>query len=405
MVPRSVLLVTRSWARDGGVGAHVMASAAALVAAGVRVSVLATRIDPSQAVTGVRAYPRPRLLDSDAPMDVRLGELPPELDVVHVHHLDDPDIVGALRASAPVLASAHGYPGCTSGVYYFRPGRECTRAHGPGCALNLLARGCAHTSQPQTLPGRYRRTGRELDALGQADLVLAYSSSVDRHLARNGLTRRRVIPLFSTMTPVAGEGHEGRRRVVFAGRLTAPKGVEVLIRAAREVECEFVVCGDGWRLEAARRLARKLGVQERVLFKGWLAGGELARELAEASVVVVPSLWPEPFGLVGIEALAAGRPVVASATGGIADWLDDGVSGLLVAPGDAGALARALNELLADPDRQRKMGVAGRETVARSFTPTSHVRALLDAYGDARARWLSERGEPDGDATPVMARA
>jgi glycosyltransferase involved in cell wall biosynthesis len=405
MAARSVLLVTRRWARDGGAGAHVIASAAVLAASGVRVDVLAARIESDENVTGVTLHQRPALFDTHAPVDVRLGDALPEPPyAVHVHQLDDPDIVRALRSIAPVLLSAHGYTACTSGVYYFRPGQECTRGHGPGCAINLLARGCAHTRQPQSLPAGYRRTSRELEALRHADMVIAYSSSVDRHLANNGLTRRGVVPLFSTMAPRTGSGHEGRRRVVFAGRVTAPKGVDVLLRAARDVDGEFVICGDGWELERSRKLARALGIESRVTFKGWLAAGELAQELADASVVVVPSLWPEPFGLVGIEAFAAGRPVVASATGGIADWLEDGVSGLLVEPGDAPALARALDELLADPEKQRAMGAAGRESVARRFTPETHIAALLDSYRDARAHWQAERGElTDEEPRPVMA--
>jgi glycosyltransferase involved in cell wall biosynthesis len=139
-----------------------------------------------------------------------------------------------------------------------------------------------------------------------------------------------------------------------------------------------------------RRLARRTGVEGRVSFKGWLSSDQLAEEFANASVVVVPSLWPEPFGLVGIEALAAGRPVVASATGGIGDWLDDGISGLCVKPGDVHELAGALNELLADPERQRTMGMAGRQAVNTRFSPERHVAAILDAYRRAHATWQSQ---------------
>lgn len=391
MFAQSLLFVTRRWARDGGVGAHVIASARALAAHGVRVDVLAARVETQESIPGVTLHERSALFDTDAPVHTRLGDaLAHPVDAVHVHQLDDPEIVRALRAIAPVVVSAHGYTACTSGVYYFRPSHECTRAHGPACAVNLLARGCAHTRQLQTLPAGYARTSRELQALQHADLLVAYSSSVDRHLANNSLARRRVVPLFSTMTPAAGSGHEGRRRVVFAGRLAAPKGLHVLLRAARHLDAELVVCGSGWQLEPARKLARKLRIEQRVTFKGWLDPQALAQELADASVVVVPSLWPEPFGLVGIEALAAGRPVVASATGGIPDWLEHGVSGLLVQPGDPVALARALNELLADTDWQRAMGAAGREAVAQRFTPDHHVAALLDGYREAREHWEAD---------------
>jgi glycosyltransferase involved in cell wall biosynthesis len=398
---RSVLLVTRRWTRDGGVGAHAIASATALAESGIEVSVLAARVGEEPSVPGITLQRRPALFDFAAPTHERLGELP-AADVVHVHQVDHPEIVRALRDHAPVVLSAHGYTACTTGMYYFRPGQECTRAHGPGCVPNLAVRGCAHTWRVQTLPGAYRQTTRERQALEQADMAVSYSSAVDRHLARNGLERRRIVPLFSTTPAYLGSGHESRRRVLFAGRLAAPKGVEVLIQAAADVDCELVICGEGWRLEAARKLAQRLGIAGRVRFTGWLDADALAREIAEASVVALPSLWPEPFGLVGIEALAAGRPVVASATGGVADWLDHGRSGLLVEPGDAAALAGALNELLDDPERQRTMGEAGRDSVARHFSAASHIAALLDCYRDARAGWLAQRSGGDGVAPAVQ---
>lgn len=388
-----VLLMLPRWTRDGGVAAHVQASAAALSARGMRVSVLTAHIDPGEAIAGVEVHVSPRLFDREAPIDVRLGDAlsgPP--DIVHIHQVDDPELIAHVRRSAPVAISAHGYIACTSGVHYFRPGHECDRAHGPGCWPNLLLRGCAHTRHPQTLPASYRQASRGLAALRGADMAIAYSSAMDRHLATNGVDSRAIVPLFSTMAPRTGSGHLGRRRVVFGGRLVAPKGVRVLVRAALEVDGEFVVCGTGWRLESMRTLTRRLGVADRFQFRGWLAPDQLAQELADASVVVVPSVWPEPFGLVGIEALAAGRPVVASATGGIVDWLTDGVTGLAVAPGDADDLARALRELLADPERQRAMGEAGRRMVAERFSEETHVAGLRRAYETARAAWEPAAG-------------
>ncbi len=391
---RPVLFVTPRWTRDGGVAAHAAASAALLVERGIPVRVLAARVDPSEAAAGVSVCVSPRLCDSRAPIQARIGAAMAQTPyAVHVHQLDDPRLIAALRTHAPVTISVHGYTGCTSGVHYFRPGEECTRPHGVGCIGNLAARGCAHTRYPRTLPAKYLRTSRALAALRAADLAIAYSSVVDRHLAANGIERRAVVPLFPTFAAAEGSGHATRRRVVFAGRIAVPKGVGVLIEAARDVDAEFVLCGEGRELDAMRALASRLGVQQRVRFAGWLGAPELARELAEASIVAVPSLWPEPFGLVGIEALAAGRPVVASLTGGVADWLENGVSGLGVAPGDPQALARALTELLADPERQRSMGLAGSASVAARFSPERHIAALLASYGAARDHWESRRAQ------------
>jgi glycosyltransferase involved in cell wall biosynthesis len=403
VTPSSVLLGVPRWTRDGGVSTHVQASATLLARHGLDVRVIAARVESSEEVPGVTVYRCPDLFHPEVPMATRIGEaLAFAPDVIHLHQVDLPDVVQAMRASAPVLISAHVYSACPSGLYYFRPGQECTRAHGPGCVFNMLARGCAHTHNFKPLPKRYVNAAKRAAALERADLVLSYSSSVDRHLAANGVARRRIVPFPATITPQQGSGHATRRRVVFAGRLVSQKGLAVLIRAAREVDGEFVICGDGRQLEAMRTLAESVGVGDRVFFKGWLTSEQLAEEFANASVVVVPSLWPEPFGLVGIEALAAGRPVIASATGGIEDWLDDGVSGLCVKPGDVADLARALNELLADPQRQQAMGRAGKQAVSTRFSPERHVSAILEAYASARASWARAAQEPlAGSASSV----
>jgi glycosyltransferase involved in cell wall biosynthesis len=388
MTSRSALLVTPRWTRDGGVATHVKASAAALADHGIDVRVLVARMDPGEGVSGITLHESPELFNSDAEMSVRLGEAVSDpVDVVHLHQVDDPEIVTALRLKAPVVVSAHGYTACTSGVYYFQPGQECTRSHGPGCVPNLLARGCAHTRHRKTLPVKYRNATRGRAALRRADMAVSYSSAVDRHLAANGIDSRAIVPYFPTMASAERLDHTSRRRVVFAGRIVQPKGLDVLLRAACHVDGEFIICGDGRELPVMRDLAQRLGVEERVRFTGWLDADQLAGELADASLVAIPSLWPEPFGLIGIEALAAGRPAIASVTGGIGDWLEHGVNGLGVTPGDVTGLASALDDLLADPERQRLMGSTGREMVARRFSPERHVTALVESYREARSRW------------------
>jgi glycosyltransferase involved in cell wall biosynthesis len=386
---RSVLLVTPRWTRDGGVATHAIASAAALAERGIEVSVLAARVEERELAPGIAVHHAPDLFKAaDAAGKLGAAGRALRAEVVHMHQFDDPAVVSYMRREAPVVISCHGYSACTSGVHYFAPGEECTRAHGPGCVSNLLLRGCAHTRDPRPLPASYARATRAVRALRDADLTISYSTTIDRHLARNGVERRAIVPLFSTTPVASAAGHGTRRRVVFAGRVIAPKGVGVLLAAARELDAELVICGDGRELTAMRERAGRLGIGARVTFTGWLGPTALAQALAEASVVALPALWPEPFGLVGIEAHAAGRPVVASATGGVRDWLNDGVSGLLAAPGDVRALASALATLLADPARQETMGAAGRASVAARFTPERHVAALIDAYAAARRAWV-----------------
>jgi type III pantothenate kinase len=102
----------------------------------------------------------------------------------------------------------------------------------------------------------------------------------------------------------------------------------------------------------------------------------LASFYAGARFAVVPSRWPEPFGMVGPEAMARGRPVIGFAAGGIPDWLDDGVTGLLVPPGDIGGLTRAMDRLLGDPALTAAMGRAAAARVDRELTHRSYIDAL-----------------------------
>ncbi len=388
----SVLIVTPRWTRDGGVATHVMTSAAALARHGIEVHVLAAKIDADERTPGISFHQSVDLFNRDATPQQRIGDaLESGPHIAHFHQFEDPDVATYIQRRAPLVVSVHGYSACTSAVHYFRPGHECDRPHGAGCIPNLLARGCAHTRNPSWLPGSFQRATRAVRLLGQADLAISYSSVIDRHLSVNGITRRAMAPLFSTLPDTHAAGHERRRRVVFAGRVVRPKGVQTLLRAAQAVEAELVICGDGRDLGSMRTLAARLGVSDRTTFKGWLTAEALATELAQASIVAIPSLWPEPFGLVGIETFALGRPVVASTTGGVGDWLEHGVSGLGVPAGDVRALAAALNELLADPERQRTMGAAGRERVTADFTAKRHVAALLAAFDDARAAWEQRR--------------
>ena len=135
VIPNSVLMVTPRWARDGGVGAHVQESAALLVASGVKVSVLVALIESERRIRGVTLHERRDLFTGEASAEDKLAEaLSHAPELIHVHQVDDPALVSAGRRRAPVVVSVHGYSACPSGVYYFQPGRECTRRTGPSAS-------------------------------------------------------------------------------------------------------------------------------------------------------------------------------------------------------------------------------------------------------------------------------
>jgi glycogen(starch) synthase len=178
---------------------------------------------------------------------------------------------------------------------------------------------------------------------------------------------RNGVPLPERTSPVDPHGP-----VVLLGRVSPEKGFAAAMTAWSVVARgragrELVVAGNGPDLSALRGLAEHLAIAEQVRFAGWLDQDAVSALLDRAALVVVPSLWDEPFGLVAAEAAAHGRPVVASRAGGLPEVVVDGRTGWLVDPGDILRLVGALR-VLDDPARLAAAGVAARE----------HARAALD---------------------------
>jgi glycosyltransferase involved in cell wall biosynthesis len=179
--------------------------------------------------------------------------------------------------------------------------------------------------------------------------------------------------------------------VGFVARLDPWKGAEVFVRAAAEVsrarkDTRFLVCGGelpGYE-EYARglvRLARDLGIEDRVLFTGWKYRlDDIPEVMAALDVLVHTSIRPEPFGLVMVEAMATEKPVVAADDGGVREVVEPGVTALLAHPGDHHGVAAAVLEILSDPARAAAMGKAGRARAERLFEVGAYVRRVEAVY-------------------------
>jgi glycosyltransferase involved in cell wall biosynthesis len=181
-------------------------------------------------------------------------------------------------------------------------------------------------------------------------------------------------------------GHD----VVFVGRLQRTsrwKGVEVLLSAFARMaspEARLVLVGDGDDVPALRAQAESLGVADRVAWRGALHDADLVRAYQQAAVVVLPSLTEaESFGMTLVEAMSCGRPVVGSDVGGIPYVVRDGVDGLLVPPGDADALAAALDRLLASPSERMRLGDAGRQAAVERWDWRHSLAGTLQVLRNA----------------------
>jgi D-inositol-3-phosphate glycosyltransferase len=386
----------------GGQNVHVGALAAALAGRGHSVTVytrltdltapLTVELGPGVTVRRLKAGPiaplaKDELLPHMPELGMRLARLwradPP--DVVHAHFWMSG--LATLRAvtglDVPVVQTFHALG-----------------------AVKARHQGAADPSPPG-------RVGAERRIAAACDQVIATCSDEASELAALGVPPWQIsvvpcgvdVEAFSPDGPVTHRN--GRPRLLALGRLVERKGVTTAIAALAGLpEAELVVAGGpapaglesdpGYR--ALRAAADRHGVADRVVFTGGVARADVPALIRSADAVVcVP--WYEPFGIVPLEAMACGVPVVASAVGGLTDTVVDRATGWLVPPRDPVVLTSTLRALLADSARRAAMGAAGRERVERWYTWPGVAAQTEVVYQRLRAGTGPETLTTDGSLT------
>ena len=217
----------------------------------------------------------------------------------------------------------------------------------------------------------------------QAARFVVLSDFMRDNLLMNGVQGDRIVKLRPVVAQAGvqdGAG-DGPARILYVGQLVRGKGVDLLLRALPLMRGEFrlSVVGKGNDAAFLAKLASRLGLDGKVEFKGYCE--DLEAEYGRCDLVVVPSRWQEPFGLVGVEAFAHGRPVVGFDVGGIGEWLKDGENGLLVKEKDLRAFAAALDKLAADRPLARRLGANGRDFVGRHCREEDFVDGVEQLTG------------------------
>ncbi len=357
-----VLVCPYSWSVPGGVANHVQSLALHLRERGHEARVLAPADRPARDVISVgrtiavpyngsvaRIAFGPRVA-----MRVRRALRIARADVVHVHEPMAPSagLLAVIASTAPVVGTFHAAIGESRA---YRVASPLLRP-----AWNKLAVRIAVSEEA-------RKTAERAFGTGNFRIV------------SNGIELGR----FADAGPVPAAA----KRVLFIGRLEPRKGAAVLVRALARVraaipDAALTIVGEG---PERASLEKRAAVSGGVTFLGRLEHDALAREIANATVVCAPSLGGESFGIVLLEAMASGRPVVASAIPGYAAVARDGVDGVLTPPGDDVALSDALTGLLRDAERLDQMGASGRERAAR-YAWDVVAAEVEQAYEEALAR-------------------
>ena len=320
-------------------------------------------------------------VDAGPPRHVPKDELLPHMDEFAAR------LTRRFAARQPDVVHSHFW---MSGMAALEAARDTPVVH-TFHALGVVKR--RHQGSKDTSPAS--RLGEERELAASADRIVATCTDEVFELLRLGADRRRVsvIPCGVDLSLFGPDGpreprREDRARIVVVGRLVERKGVGNAITALAGLPgAELVIAGgpEAARLDSdpvarrLRRLARSLGVADRVDLRGRVERASLPALMRSADAVVcVP--WYEPFGIVPLEAMACGVPVVASAVGGMIDTVVDGVTGVHVPPRRPDLLAGELVSLLADPARRAGLGAAGAERARTRYSWDLVARATLDVY-------------------------
>ena len=317
-------------------------------------------------------------------------------DVIYVQGVRDSALERELLSIAPAVFFLHTYTGtCISGGKTFtRPQAvPCDRKLGWPCLVHYLPHGCGGLS-PVTMWTQYRHQQRRLATLNDYRAMVTHSLHMQAEMARHGIETQVISFPVRVHRGAPDYERADTWRLLFLGRMEHLKGGQHLIdalplvAAAAQGTVALTFAGDGaerqrWETRARAVMAGTPSVTIR--FTGWVDQPAADQLLGNSDLLVVPSLWPEPFGLVGPEAAQRGVPAAAFDVGGISQWLKVGVSGHL-APGNPptpAGLAAAIVRCLADPEHYASLR-RGAVEMSAQFTMDRHLSDLESVLEQAR---------------------
>jgi len=394
-----ILHLTEFFAPVGGLEQYLFAVCGAMCTAGLSPQVIyGTRLGREPMDAGFPTTHIPGIADPAPLPDGTLERLRAYLaeqraDIAVVHEVFNPAVLNLLTSALPTIRFVHGHKlACPGGRrLWARRKAICSRPVGLTCQALAYRERCMPRNPLVGIP-LIRRTQALVGLHHSRGEMIAPSGFVRELLLRNQFNPEQVhvVPYFTDLPrDPAPERDIVDGRIFCAARLTPEKGVDHLIRAlvALPPPAHLVIGGAGPFRTELESLARHMQVAGRIHFLGWLDRAGIVAAIRNAAIVAVPSVWPETFGIVGIEAMAHARPVVAYDAGGVREWLEQGRNGLLVPFADQQALSRALQSLLGDSGSRQAFGREGRLRVEQRFLATHHLAGFAQVAERARARW------------------
>ncbi len=311
-------------------------------------------------------------------------------DSTYVHKMSDVGVLTTLEKSGRrVVRMVHDHESyCLRGCRYGHFSRQiCTRSLSAFCVFPCG--GCIGRNAGAGFPLKwvsYLNRKQELKLNRGFDRLIVATNYMKEELLRNDFDGENIeihAPVPPRAKVVPKKLTDETDLLIYSGQIIRGKGVDVLLRALKHVRSDFqcLILGDGDHRAHCEALSRELGLSDRVHFEGYVSQDKLQSYYGRANVMVMSSVWPEPFGAVGLEGMHHALPVVAFDAGGIKEWLIDGLNGFLVPWMDVRSYAARVEQLLADRSLARRMGECGRQMVNEKFDFSGYMDGLENMFG------------------------
>lgn len=307
-------------------------------------------------------------------------------DIIFFHTIWNPFLVEIAVGLKPTVREIVEYrifcPGAlryrylTNTICTAKPGLKCWfYANVGGCGVHLLHHRLARLITMKV----------DLEINKKVHRMIAVSEYVAKELILAGIDEDRIvvnIPFIKDISNSEVSHQSTGKNILYVGRLERTKGIDFLIRGMKllDRECHLDIIGVGRMRKKLEQLAYNLQLSNRVRFWGWIPNTELKEYYRKAQVFVLPSIWPEPLGIVILEAMANSVPVVASGVGGIKEMVKEGKTGFLVKPKDARELAHKIKNLLDNSELRKKCGENGKRFVQEKLNKERHLKILLETF-------------------------
>jgi len=287
-------------------------------------------------------------------------------------------------SEVPLVRMIHDHDTYCMRSYRYSPytRKICTRKFGPYCLFPCLA--SIKRDRSKKVPIQYIsyfKKKKELELTKQFDNIFVVTNYMREEFIRQEFDPEKV-HIFPPV-PRAQKEHfcssfSDKNIILYVGQIIRGKGIDCLIRALVHVQGDFhaYIVGDGSHADYCRTLAVELGVDDKVTFTGWVKQDELSGYYKDATLVTVPSVWPEPIATIGLEVLRYGLPVVGFDSGGIRDWLIDGETGYLIDWMNLKSFAEAIDRLLGDKELAHRLGEQGRIFVNEHYDFDEYIQRM-----------------------------